>query len=89
MKLIEDVKSDSSYWIKTKGQRYQNFYWQSRYGAFSVSPSEVESIKKYIEDQHEHHRSEGFQDEYRGILRKNRIEFDERYLWDQDVIKND
>ena len=82
IKLLEDIKSDSSFWIKTKGQRYQNFYWQTGYGAFSVSPSEVETIKKYIEDQHEHHQYECFQDEFRGILKKNQVEIDERYLWD-------
>ena len=82
MKLIEVLKSHSSKWMKTKADKYKNFYWQNGYGAFSVSPYEVPTIKNYIENQHEHHRHETFQDEFRGILRKNEIEFDERYIWD-------
>jgi putative transposase len=82
IKLLEHLKADSSYWIKNKAPRYQNFYWQTGYGAFSVSPSEVETVKAYIENQHDHHTHESFQDEYRGILKTNDIEFDERYIWD-------
>ncbi|MEP7195599.1 MAG: transposase [Saprospiraceae bacterium] len=43
MKLLEEVKSHSSKWIKTKGSVFQNFYWQNGYGAFSVNPSEIDS----------------------------------------------
>jgi REP element-mobilizing transposase RayT len=82
IKLIEDIKSDSSNWMKTQGDHYKNFFWQAGYGAFSVSPYEVETVKRYIENQHEHHKHENFQDEYRHILKKHQIEFDERYLWD-------
>jgi len=81
-KLPEVVKSNSSRWIKTKGQAYQNFYWQSGYGAFSVNPSEVSVVKNYIANQEEHHKSRDFQDEYRAILKKYEVEYDERYVWD-------
>ncbi len=80
--LPEVVKSNSSRWIKTKGKAYQNFYWQSGYGAFSVNPSEIEVVKSYIANQEEHHKSRGFQDEYRAILKKYEMEYDERYVWD-------
>ena len=80
--MLEDVKSDSSRWIKTKEERYGQFYWQNGYGAFSVSPHEVDTIRDYIRNQHEHHKSETYQDEYRRILTKNEIVFDERFIWD-------
>ena len=82
MKFLEELKSHSSAWMKTKGEHLKDFYWQGGYGAFSVSPSAVESVKKYIEGQHEHHKVWTFQDEYRRILKEHNIEFDERYLWD-------
>lgn len=82
MKLVEELKSHSSLWIKTKGDRYKNFYWQNGYGAFSISPSHIEMVKEYIEKQHEHHKKETFQEEYRRILIENKIDFDERYVWD-------
>jgi hypothetical protein len=55
MKLIEEVKSHSSKWIKTKGGHYQKFYWQSGYGGFSVAPSQVDVVKDYIAAQEKHH----------------------------------
>ena len=55
VKLLEELKSHSSRWIKTKGGVYTNFYWQDGYGAFSVNPSEVEVVKHYIANQKEHH----------------------------------
>ena len=60
----------------------QEFYWQNGYGAFSVSPSHVNGLKEYVQNQEEHHRHESFQDEFRRLLRKYGIEFDERYVWD-------
>jgi len=64
-------------WLSEDG-----FYWQNGYGAFSVSPSHVEPLKIYIANQEQHHRRESFQDEFRRLLRKYGIEFDERYVWD-------
>ncbi|WP_029036650.1 IS200/IS605 family transposase [Salinimicrobium xinjiangense] len=82
IKLIEELKSHSSKWIKTKGVGYEKFYWQDGYGAFSVNPSEVDTVTTYISKQHEHHRKKTFQDEYRDFLKKYNVEFDERYVWD-------
>ncbi|MFN2395359.1 MAG: IS200/IS605 family transposase, partial [Bacteroidales bacterium] len=48
VKLIEELKSHSSKWIKTKGDKYRNFYWQNGYGAFSVNPTEIEVVRNYI-----------------------------------------
>lgn len=82
MNLMEKVKSHSSKWIKSMGPSYADFYWQNGYGAFSVSPRGVDRVTNYIANQHEHHRHKTFQDEFRVILKKNKVEYDERYVWD-------
>lgn len=81
-KLLEVIKSHSSKWIKTKGEEYRNFYWQDGYGAFSVNPAEIDRVIRYIENQYEHHSKQVFVDEYRAFLRKYKVEYDERYVWD-------
>jgi len=81
-KLLEEVKSHSSKWIKTKDSSLSKFYWQDGYGAFSVNPSEVNVVKAYIENQHKHHRIKTFEEEYLEFLKKYGVEFDERYVWD-------
>ena len=82
IKLMEDLKSSSSKWIKTKGIDYSNFYWQDGYGAFSVNPKGTERVIAYIQNQKEHHRKKTFQEEYRVFLKKYNVEYDERYVWD-------
>ncbi|MCY7420901.1 MAG: IS200/IS605 family transposase [Chitinophagaceae bacterium] len=82
MKLLEEVKSHSSKWMKTKDTSLKNFYWQDGYGAFSVNPSEVDTVIAYISNQHEHHKKTTFQDEYRAFLKKYKVDYDERYVWD-------
>ena len=80
--LIKELKRVSSAWVKTELSGLNDFYWQNGYGAFSISPSHVEALRKYIVNQEQHHRRESFQDEFRRLLRKYKIEFDERYVWD-------
>jgi len=80
-KLMEELKSHSSKWIKTKGAAYSNFYWQDGYGAFSVNPSEVEIVINYIANQKVHHSKKTFQDEYSAFLKKYDVEYDERFVW--------
>ncbi len=82
MKLVEELKSNSSKWIKSKGTAYGNFYWQDGYGAFSVNPSQIKTVITYIANQHEHHSRKTFQQEYRAYLNKNNATYDERYVWD-------
>lgn len=82
MKLLEEVKSHSSKWMKTKDESLKNFYWQNGYGAFSVNPVQIETVVTYIENQHEHHRKKSFQEEYLAFLKKYKVEYDERYVWD-------
>jgi putative transposase len=80
--LMEEIKRSSSKWIKTKGIRYEYFYWQGGYGAFSVNPAQVDIVSDYIKNQEAHHGKVSFQDEYRAYLKKYKIEYDERYVWD-------
>jgi len=82
VKLIEELKSHSSKWMKTKDRSLEHFYWQNGYGAFSVNPTEVDTVVAYIANQHEHHSKKTFQDEYRAFLEKYKVEYDERYVWD-------
>jgi len=82
MKLLEEMKSHSSKWMKTKGPSLSDLYWQNGYGAFSVSPSHVAAVKEYIERQAEHHQHKTFQEEYREFLEEYSVEYDERYVWD-------
>ena len=82
MKLLEEIKSHSSKWIKTNDISLQNFYWQDGYGAFSVNPSQVDTVIDYIANQKEHHRKKSFQDEYRAFLKKYNVVYDEQYVWD-------
>jgi putative transposase len=80
--LLEKIKKTSSAWIKSQGEQYRSFFWQGGYGAFSIGWSQLEDLLRYIDNQEEHHRRETFQEEYLHMLRKYRVQFDERYLWD-------
>lgn len=78
--FLRDLKADSSAWVHREvGKRL--FSWQKGYGAFSVSPSNLEGVKRYIFNQEEHHRRQTFQEEYIELLRASSIEYDERYVW--------
>jgi REP element-mobilizing transposase RayT len=79
--LMEDIKRHSSRWIKTKGIHYQNFAWQGGYAGYSVSPSKVEAVRKYIENQKTHHLSQSFKDEYIQFLKEHDVDYNEDYLW--------
>jgi len=63
MKLLEEIKKQSSKWIKTKSPLYSGFYWQDGYGIFSVNPMEIDKVVSYIDQQQEHHRNNSFKDE--------------------------
>jgi len=80
--FIAEIKRPTSKWVKTQGAALRNFSWQSGYGAFSVSQSQVERVRNYIVTQTEHHRRRTFQEEFRAFLKRYQIEYDERYVWD-------
>ena len=80
--VVEEVKTESSKWIKRKGIEFRNFHWQSGYGAFSIGQSQISTVKRYIGRQKQHHRRITFQDEYRKFLKAYDVKYDERYVWD-------
>jgi REP element-mobilizing transposase RayT len=77
--FMRELKASSSKWAK----RHQpKFSWQRRYGAFTVSESSVDAVRKYIRNQKAHHQKRTFEDEYVELLRRHNVEFDEKYVWD-------
>lgn len=80
--LIGDIKRDSSGWIKKQSSEFKDFYWQKGYGAFSIGQSQVETLKNYIKQQKTHHTKQDFKDEFRTLLKKYEIDYDEKYVWD-------
>jgi hypothetical protein len=81
-KALQLIKGGSSKWVHETFPEHRLFAWQEKYGAFSVSESRMESIIQYIKGQAEHHRKMTFQEEFVALLKKHRIEYNERYLWD-------
>ena len=79
---VKELKRASCVWIKEQGQDHADFAWQSGYATFSVSASNLDRVTAYIRGQAEHHRKFGFQDEVRALLRRHRVQWEERYLWD-------
>jgi putative transposase len=79
---IKELKRASSLWAKEKSSRWSLFQWQAGYGAFSVSQSQKWRVEQYIRSQEEHHGQLSFQDEFRQLLKKHGITFDEQYVWD-------
>jgi REP element-mobilizing transposase RayT len=80
-KALQLIKGGSSKWIHETFPEHRLFAWQEKYGAFSASVSQLDSIIRYIKNQEEHHRKVTFQEEFLAFLKRHRIEFDERYLW--------
>ena len=73
------VKTNSSGWAHEKG--YKELAWQAGYGAFSVSESGIRAVTQYIANQEEHHKTRSFQEEFIAFLKKNNVQYDERYIW--------
>jgi len=80
--LVKELKRNSSIWMKEKGVGFRKFYWQTGFGAFSVSYWDLEKIANYIRNQAEHHGRMSWGVEYKKLLIKHGVEFDERYYLD-------
>ena len=79
---VRDIKSNSSRWIHQTFSSLRGFAWQAGYGAFAVSYSNIDQVKKYIADQAEHHRVRSFKEEFVAFLKRPGMEYDEQYIWD-------
>jgi putative transposase len=80
--VICRIKANSSKWANDNKMELRKFGWQEGYSAFSVSESQVPTIRKYIQDQEKHHQKQSYQQEYIALLNRNRIQYDEQYLWE-------
>jgi REP element-mobilizing transposase RayT len=80
--IIRDVKAASSKWINETKEGLHEFGWQDGFAAFTVSQSQVEIVRRYIENQEEHHRSVDYKAELVTLLAKNQIEYDEQTVWE-------
>ncbi len=80
--LVRKVKTESSKFINSKNWMPSKFQWQSGYGVFSYSKSQVKSVVRYILNQEQHHEKKSFQTEYRQYMEKFGVDYDERYLFD-------
>jgi REP-associated tyrosine transposase len=80
--LLEEIKKRSSKWIKTKGAGYRLFSWQRGYGAFSIGRSQLPAARRYVAGQKKHHRRRSFRDEFRTLLERYGVSFDEQFVWD-------
>jgi putative transposase len=78
---VRELKRSSSLWVKERPE-VSVFQWQAGYGAFSVSQSQSAEVARYIAQQEAHHRRISFQDEFRTLLDRHKVTYDERYLWD-------
>jgi REP element-mobilizing transposase RayT len=83
--LVQNVKTESSKWIKAKKFCPASFAWQDGYGAFSYSKSHVENVIRYIQNQEARHKKEKFLDEYMRMLKLFEIEYDERYIFKEPI----
>ena len=81
-KGLQLIKGGSSKWVHDTFPEHWSFAWQVKYGAFSVSKSQVDAVVEYIRTQENHHRKVTFQEELLALLKKHEIEYDERYLWE-------
>ena len=78
--VVRQMKHGSSKWMHGRG--VEGFHWQNGYGVFSIGQSQVETVRAYIRNQQEHHRVRTFQEEFRGLLERYQVKFEEAYVWD-------
>jgi putative transposase len=80
--LVRDIKSNSTNFVNENKFSPGYFSWQEGYGAFSYSRSQIDQVYKYILNQEEHHKVRTFKDEYLELLKKFKIEYDTKYLFE-------
>jgi len=80
-KFIAEIKASSSRWINKNHMNEEKFYWQAGFGVFSLGISQLKILTNYIDNQEEHHKEKSFQEEFKILLDKYSVEFQEEYLW--------
>jgi REP element-mobilizing transposase RayT len=84
--MLRLIKTNSSKWVHEERLAGHEFQWQTGYGGFSVSQSQIDRVRQYIQNQQQHHERQPFKEEFLGLLRKHNIEFDERYVFEEEHI---
>jgi len=79
--FIKEIKVESNEFINSKNWLHQKFSWQTGYGVFSYSRSQIGNVVSYITNQEKHHMKKTFRQEYHTMLEKFDVSFDERYLF--------
>lgn len=79
--MLQRIKGHSSKWINLQFGNNQKFKWQSGYGVFTVSHSQVEAVKEYVQNQETHHKKMTFKEEFELLLKKHEVEFKEEFIW--------
>jgi REP element-mobilizing transposase RayT len=80
--MVKEVKRGSSLWAKERDAGMRDFSWQNGDGIFSIGASQIEEVRRYIAEQEQHHRKLSFQHEFRLLLKRYEVAYDERYVWD-------
>ena len=80
--MVQHIKTSSTHWLKHQQKNLAGFAWQRGYGVFSIGKSQLGALVKYIANQEEHLRRRSFQSEFRSLLKRYEVEYDEHYLWD-------
>lgn len=80
--FVKELKRNSNAWVKRALPELHDFSWQGGYAVFSVSVSNIDAVRQYIQNQEEHHKKVGFKEELRALLRRHAVEWSEQYVWD-------
>ncbi len=84
--IVRLVKSNSSKWMNEQRGRTSRFQWQTGYAAFTVSYSNIDVVRRYVQNQQEHHAKRSFRDEYIAFLKKHNVQFDMKYLFEDEHV---
>ena len=79
--MVQAIKSESTQWIKAQGDDYRKFSWQSSYGIFSVSETQMDSIREFIRQQHRYHRHITFEEEFKATLKSYQLSYNDTLVW--------
>ncbi len=84
--MLKRIKGNSSKWINDEKKTRSRFQWQAGYGAFTVSQSQLSVVGQYIQRQVDHHKMLSFKDEFLSMLKRHKIDFDPRYVFETDHV---
>ena len=82
--VLRKMKASSSKWIHGAFPDTRGFAWQTGYGAFTVSKSRIDDVRRYLDEQEQHHKTRTFKEDFVALLEAHGIEYDERFLWGEE-----